>query len=125
MLQKDFFGVQKVVANNIYFRHQYEFHCDNIGDLPIRSFWYQNNDITRKPCVTLYSHWPVNDPCGYLNTTFYLEVMPQTSSMHTTEGNQESKSSISSHDGLQNLLNIGPRVSHDGDSAAGIYFFPP
>ena len=64
---------------------EYKFY-DNIGVLPVRSFWYHSNDTKRNPWVMLCSHCPINDSSGYLHNAVYLAVILQAS-WHTAEGN--------------------------------------
>ena len=119
---KTFLSLLKVVLNNTYFRHQYDFSLnvflmwlililkntyyqwieiekyreykfyDNMEDLSIRYFWYYRNDTKISPCVMLCSLFPIKDSSGYLHTTVYLTGMLQAS-WHTAEGNSESKDS--------------------------------
>ena len=51
----------------------------------------------------LCSHCPINDSSGYLNNTVYPAVMLQAS-WHISEGSNNHKVHISSHDGLQNFI---------------------
>ena len=104
-----------LIQNNIYYwiettrieikeSSQSKFY-NNIEDLSIRYFWYQNSDTKRNSWVLLWSHCPINYSLAIYTIPFTSQLCYHSFGI-LQRVTKSQKVHISNHDGLEKLHNI-------------------
>ena len=78
---------------------------NNIEDLSIRYFWYQNSDTKRNSWVLLWSHCPINYSLAIYTIPFTSQLCYHSFGI-LQRVTKSQKVHISNHDGLEKLHNI-------------------